>query len=116
DKPRARAEPREGKERKPVHHSWRAPGEAPAKPLRGQFRGSRRGRDDARERTAEVRTDTVTDRKGRNVAVERFGQKPPPPPPEEKAPKRVRGGRHPRGWRDRASGPRPSNPKRPRAK
>ena len=116
DKPRARAEPREGKERKAVHHSWRAPGEEPAKPLRGQFRGSRRGRDDARERTAEVRTDTVTDRKGRNVAVERFGQKPPPPQPEEKAPKNVRGGRHPRGWRDRASGPRPSNPKRPRGK
>jgi 23S rRNA pseudouridine2605 synthase len=118
DKPaREREVPRESKERKAVHHSWRAPGEEPAKPLRRQFRGARRASEDARERTTEVRTDTVTDRKGRNVAVERFGQKPPPPPqPEEKAPKRGRGGRHPRGWRDRASGPRPAHPRRPRGK
>ena len=113
-----RKEPPESKARKTVHHAWRAPAEAPAKPLRRQFHGARRARDDAPERAAEMRTGTLTDRKGRSVAVERFGQKPPPPPqPEETAPKRGRGGgRHPRRWRDRASGPRPSRPKPVRGK
>ena len=116
DKPaRQREEPAASKERKAVHHSWRAAGEEPAKPLRRQFHGLRRARDDARERDAETRTGTVTDRKGRSVKVERFGQKPPPAqPPEDKAPKRGHGTRHPRKWRDRASGPRPSRPKPPR--
>jgi 23S rRNA pseudouridine2605 synthase len=117
DKPRERDEPRESKERKAVHHAWRAPAEEKAKPLRRQFHGSRRHRDDAREHAAEVRTETLTDRKGRSVAVERFGQKPPPPPPPEEAPpKRGRAGRHPRRWRDRAAGPRPSRPKPPRGR
>jgi 23S rRNA pseudouridine2605 synthase len=117
DKPREHEKPRESKERKAVHHAWRAPAEEKAKPLRRQFHGSRRQRDDARERTAEVRTGTLTDRKGRSIAVERFGQKPPPPPPPEEAPeKRGRAGRHPRRWRDRAAGPRPSRPKPPRGR
>jgi 23S rRNA pseudouridine2605 synthase len=113
DKPaRERAGLREGKERKAVHHSWRAPGDEPAKPLRREFRGSRRTSDESRERpAAEVRSGTLTDRKGRSVVIERFGHKPPPPQPEESAPKRGRSGRHPRAWRDRASGPRPSRPK-----
>jgi len=117
DKPRERKEPPESKERKAVHHAWRAPAEETAKPLRRQFHGSRRRHDDARERAAEVRTGTLTDRKGRSVAIERFGQKPSPPPqPEEAPPKRGRGGRHPRRWRDRATGPRPSRPKSPRGR
>ena len=117
DKPRERKEPPESKERKAVHHAWRAPAEETAKPLRRQFHGSRRRHDDARERAAEVRTGTLTDRKGRSVAIERFGQKPSPPPqPEEAQPKRGRGGRHPRRWRDRATGPRPSRPKSPRGR
>ncbi|HTV90160.1 MAG TPA: pseudouridine synthase, partial [Stellaceae bacterium] len=118
DRPaREREEPRPAKERKAVHHAWRAPGEQPAKPLRRQFHGARRARDEARERTAEVRTGTLTDRKGRAVAVERVGHKPPAPPqPEERAPKRRRGSRHPRRWRDRAAGPRPSRPKPPRGR
>jgi 23S rRNA pseudouridine2605 synthase len=115
DKP-DRGQPRESKERKAVHHAWRAPGEEPAKPLRRQFHGSRRTRDDNRERGVDRRTDTLTDRKGRPVTVERFGQAPPSPPREEAAPKRGRGGRHPRRWRDRASGPRPSRPKPPRGR
>jgi 23S rRNA pseudouridine2605 synthase len=118
DRPRKeREEPREGKERKAVHHAWRAPSEEPAKPLRRQFHGARPARDEPRERAAEVRADTLTDRKGRRVAVERFGQKPPPPPqPEKPAPKRGRGVRHPRAWRDRAAGPRPSHPKPSRSR
>jgi len=118
DKPApARKEPRESQERKAVHHAWRAPSEEPAKPLRRQFRGSRRQDGQAREHAAEARTGTLTDRRGRSVAVERFGQKPPPlPQPEEKAPKRGRGDRHPRRWRDRVSGPRPSRPKPPRGR
>jgi len=121
DKPsRERAEPPQSKQRKAVHHAWRAPAEQPAKPLRRQFHGARRGRDDAGKRTnAEVRTDTLTDRKGRSVAVERFGAKPPAPQLEEKPQKPGRGDRntrHPRRWRDRASGPRPSRPKQPRGR
>ena len=118
DKPRQeRKEPREGKDRKAVHHAWRAPADVPAKPLRRQFHGAHRKRDETHERTAEVRAGTLTDRKGRSVAVERFGQKPSPPPqPQESPPKRGRGGAHPRRWRDRASGPRPSHPKHPRGR
>jgi 23S rRNA pseudouridine2605 synthase len=117
DRPRReRREPREGKERKVVHHSWRAPGDEPAKPLRRQFHGSPRKPDQGHARAAEARSETLTDRKGRNVAVKRLGQKPPPPQSEEKAPKRGRSVRHPRAWRDRASGPRPSHPKHPRGK
>ena len=121
DKPaRERKEQPESKVRKTVQHAWRAPGEAPAKPLQRRYRGSHRKAEDARapaEKEKEVRTGTLTDRKGRSVPVERFGQKPPPPPqPEETPPKRGSGGRHPRRWRDRAAGPRPSRPKAPRGR
>ncbi len=115
---RERKPPPQSKERKTVHHAWRAPAEAPAKPLQRPYRGSRRKAEDARPRTEkEVRTEMLTDRKGRSVAVERFGQKPPAPPqPAEAQPKRGRGERHPRRWRDRAAGPRPSRPKPPRGR
>jgi 23S rRNA pseudouridine2605 synthase len=119
DKPvREREEPPESKQRKAVHHAWRAPGEEPAKPLQRRYRGSHLKVEDSRERTEKaVRAGTLTDRKGRSVAVERFGRKPQPPQqPEENAPKRGRGGRHPRKWRDRAAGPRPSRPKPPRGR
>ena len=119
-KPRRRAKreaPREARSAKPCIIPGARPREEPRSRCGGQFRGSRRGRDDARERTAEVRTDTLTDRKGRRVAVERLGQKAAAAAATgrksaEKRPRR----RHPRGWRDRASGPRPSHPKRPRGK
>ena len=118
DKPaRERKQPPESKARKPVHHAWRAPAEQPAKPLQRRYRGSRRKAEDSRTRPEkEARTETLTDRKGRSVPVERFGQKPSPPQPEEAPAKRGRGGRHPRRWRDRAAGPRPSRPKSPRGR
>lgn len=64
-------------------HSWRAHEEdRPGKKLRRKFRGSRRDDEKPREAaTAKPRTALLTDRKGRRVLVERFGQ-----PPSEAAP------------------------------
>ncbi len=66
-------------------HSWRAHEEdRPGKKLRRKFRGSRRDDEKPREAaTAKPRTALLTDRKGRRVLVERFGQ-----PPSEAAPAR----------------------------
>jgi len=95
--------------RKSTSHSWRAhEEERPAKKLRRKFRGSR---DDekASERSSEKpRTGLLTDRKGRRVLVERFGQNKPPEQPEKGAPKRGRHGR--RFAPDRTSGARPRRP------
>jgi 23S rRNA pseudouridine2605 synthase len=75
-------------------------------PLRRTYRGSRR--DDLKfpdEDQAGKRTAVTTDRKGRSVVVERFGE------PKEK-PEPVReSGRYRGPPRDRASGPRPSRPR-----
>jgi 23S rRNA pseudouridine2605 synthase len=64
-------------------HSWRASEEdRPGKKLRRKFRGLRR--DDGKPReapTAEPRTALLTDRKGRRVLVERFGQRQSDPEP-----------------------------------
>jgi 23S rRNA pseudouridine2605 synthase len=106
--------PRDDRNKKPPSHSWRAPGEDAQRPLRRKFHGSRRAaeRKEQREASAqEVRAAIVTDRKGRRVAVERFGQPPQPEPADNKQAKRERGRSHPRAWRDRASGPRPSRPR-----
>jgi 23S rRNA pseudouridine2605 synthase len=75
-------------------HSWRAHGEdRPTKKLRRKFRGSRRDDTEPRERPAgPMRAAVLTDRKGRAVSVERFGQ-PPPERPAKAAPKRGRHGR-----------------------
>ncbi len=88
-------------------HSWRRHEEdRPAKKLRRTFRGSRRDNDKGRERPSEKpRAGLLTDRKGRNVLVERFGQNKSPEQPKSEAPKRGRPGR--RGAPDRSSGPRP---------
>jgi 23S rRNA pseudouridine2605 synthase len=75
---------------KSTSHSWRASEEdRPGKKLRRKFRGSRREDGTPRETpTAQSRTALLTDRKGRRVLVERFGQKPPNAAPA------VRGPRH----------------------
>jgi 23S rRNA pseudouridine2605 synthase len=101
DKPAGR--PRRG-------HAWRQDDA----PLRRHYRG---GADDARrpkeEHAAQKRAGLLTDRKGRRVLVERFGEK---PPVEAKAPRRDQ--RPPRQGKsrrpDRARGPRPSRPGRPK--
>ena len=65
-----------GTRHRSTSHSWRASEEdRPGKKLRRKFRGLRR--DDGKPReapTAEPRTALLTDRKGRRVLVERFGQ------------------------------------------
>jgi 23S rRNA pseudouridine2605 synthase len=85
-------------------HSWRASEEdRPGKKLRRNFRGSRR--DDGKPReapTAEPRTALLTDRKGRRVLVERFGQTQSDPEPV------VRKTRH---QRRRSPGPRRQRPR-----
>jgi 23S rRNA pseudouridine2605 synthase len=92
-------------------HSWRAPeDERPAKKLSRKFRGSRRENAKAPARPGgQARADVLTDRKGRSVPVERFGQ----PPQREEQPKaedRFRGRRSRRAF-DRRSGPRPRRPR-----
>ena len=59
-------------------HSWRAHDEdRPGKKLRRKFHGSRRHDETPRETaTAKPRNALLTDRKGRRVLVERFGQAP----------------------------------------
>ena len=88
-------------------HAWRLPEEdRPGKKLRRKFRGSRREDNKPAERSAEKpRAGLLSDRKGRRVLVERFGQSKPPEEPKSGAPKRGRPGR--RGAPDRSSGPRP---------
>lgn len=85
-------------------HAWRQEDA----PLRRTYRGSRR--DDLRiadEDRPDKRTGLTTDRKGRRIMVERFGE-PKEKPDRAEAPAR---GRHRGPPRDRASGPRPSRPR-----
>ena len=99
DKPSGR--PRRG-------HAWRQEDA----PLRRHYRG---GADEARrpkpEPAAQKRAGLLTDRKGRRVLVERFGEKPPtePKPRRDNRPPRQGKSRRP----DRARGPRPSRPSPP---
>jgi hypothetical protein len=57
-----------------------------------------------------VRAEVLTDRKGRPVPVERHGQPPPREPPQKQPEKPSRYGRR-RSSPDRASGPRPRQPR-----
>jgi 23S rRNA pseudouridine2605 synthase len=70
-------------------HSWRAhEQDRPGKKLRRKFHGSRRDDEKPREAaTAKPRSALLTDRKGRRVLVQRFGQ---PPPPEEAPARKMR--------------------------
>jgi 23S rRNA pseudouridine2605 synthase len=98
---------------KSTSHSWRAAEEdRPGKKLRRKFRGARRDDSTPRETpTAQSRTALLTDRKGRRVLVERFGEKPPSAEPV------VRGPRHQQRPRDQQRprrGPRRPGPPRRR--
>jgi 23S rRNA pseudouridine2605 synthase len=103
--------PRTLPQHKPASHAWRAhEDERPKKPLRRKFRGSRRDAEHPRHQPAgPVRTDLLTDRKGRRVSVERHGEPPPPKPANQEAPRR--GGRGRRVAPDRSAGPRPRQPR-----
>jgi 23S rRNA pseudouridine2605 synthase len=97
--------------RKPPSHSWRAHEEERAgKKFQRKFHGARRDIEPWPQRpTSEARTDVLTDRKGRNVPVERHGQPPPQKQPEKRPEKRGKFGR--RRSPDRTAGPRRSYPK-----
>src|ERR1700722_10751573 len=100
-------------------HSWRTrQEERPGKKLRRKFHGARRDDETPRERlTDKPRAGLLTDRKGRRVLVERIGQAPQPEQTSgdaNKARKDGRRGRHRSS--DRASGPRPRQPRRPRGR
>jgi 23S rRNA pseudouridine2605 synthase len=98
------------KHRKTIHHAWRARDEErPKKPLWRKFRGARRDDGERQEPAGDKRAGLLTDRKGRRVPVERFGQPPVKEAPRESAPQRERHGR--RRAPDRASGARPRQPR-----
>jgi 23S rRNA pseudouridine2605 synthase len=114
--PRIEAEPERGpekprKRRQSPHHVWREEG----KPVRARFHGARAERRDADRPRAKGDSNVLSDRKGRKVAVVRFGSK---PPEDKRASKHKRdggkdarpGGRNRRAF-DRRSGPRPSRPR-----
>jgi 23S rRNA pseudouridine2605 synthase len=93
-------------------HSWRAhEQERPAKKFKRKFHGARRDSSEAREKPAgPVRVEVLSDRKGRAVHVERFGQ---PRPPQEPAKASSQPEHRRRRAPDRAFGARPRRP-RPR--
>jgi len=120
--------PKQKRRGKSAEHAWRAHDEeGPTKKLRRKFRGARA--EDARPHPGgKVRADSLTDRKGRHVAVERYGKPPAPEMPREESGKQFgksgrferaseRPGKRPhkpsgrRRAPDRARGARPRRPK-----
>jgi 23S rRNA pseudouridine2605 synthase len=96
--------------KKSPDHAWRAHAEdRPGKKLRRQFRGARAKAEPRQQPSGQARAEMLSDRKGRPVAVERYGRPPEPEPPRHGGPERGRH-RHRRAL-DRASGPRPRHPK-----
>jgi 23S rRNA pseudouridine2605 synthase len=73
-RPVVEKKPREkSKRRTSSDHAWRVHEEGrPTKKLHRRFHGKRSDRDGAPERTEPAQTDILTDRKGRQVAVERY--------------------------------------------
>jgi 23S rRNA pseudouridine2605 synthase len=117
--PRRTDERREDKrQNKPVSHSWRTPDGKQKKPPRRRFHGARRDQGAEHEaRSSAARAEILTDRKGRRVAVERRGEPKPSEAPPSRGGRGDKGGRRhrrdrPRTSPDRASGPRPSRPRR----
>src|SRR5579884_3704589 len=91
-------------------HAWRQPDfERPTKPLRRRFHGGRRDEADAaRGPIQATHADSLVDRKGRRVAVERRGEAPAAP---AAARKQTRHDGSRRRSPDRAFGPRPRRPR-----
>jgi len=97
----------------PKKHIWRRPeDDRPGKKLRRKFRGARRDRAEPRGQPAgPMRSGRVTDRKGRVVSVERFGEPASTERPEVRPrPPRLKSGR--RRAPDRGGGARPKHPRR----
>jgi len=100
------------KRRQSSAHAWRAhEPDRPTKKLHRVFRGSRRGAQMPPRPSGEPRAEILTDRKGRRVAVERYGQPPVREAPRPSAPQRGRHGGRSRRAGDRAHGPRPRHPR-----
>jgi 23S rRNA pseudouridine2605 synthase len=113
---RERPQNRKPAKRGSPSHSWRAhEQERPGKKLRRKFHGGSRDKQRPERSAAATRGSVLTDRKGRPIEVERIGQA----PLAEQANTSHRQGRDSgrRGRHvasDRASGPRPRHPRRPR--
>ena len=123
--PRPKPAGEKSKTRQSTDHAWRArEAERPTKLLRRTFRGKSDGAGGGGKKreqpSGEKRAGLLTDRKGRRVAVERYGQPPVKQAPRREAPKagpkagprsekRGRSGR--RRAPDRASGARPRQPR-----
>jgi 23S rRNA pseudouridine2605 synthase len=108
DQPAGKSSKRQ-KRSKSAPHAWRVRDEErPGKKLRRKFHG-RRKEQERRQPSAEPRAGTLTDRKGRSVPVERYGQ-----PPAREGPRRGKPKRFGRAGRDRAPdrarGPRSRGP------
>ena len=104
------------KTRKSSDHAWRAhEDDRPTKKLHRGFRGLRREAEMHVRPSGEPRATILTDRKGRPVPVERYGEPPVKEAPRQDVAKRGRQGRrHGRRRRrapDRAFGARPRQPK-----
>jgi len=103
------------KDRKSSDHAWRAhEADRPTKKLRRTFHGAQRGAEKRDRPGGELRAGLLQDRKGRPVAVERYGR-PAAPQSREQRPEQ-RPGKYPRTRGrarspDRASGPRPRHPR-----
>ncbi len=102
------------KDRKSSDHAWRAhEDDRLTKKLHRVFRGSRRAAEMHVRPGSEPRAAILTDRKGRPVPVERYGEPPVQETPRQEAPKRGRQDRRHNRRRapDRAFGARPRQPK-----
>ncbi len=110
DSARPKAASDKPKGRKSSDHAWRAHElDRPTKKLRRTFRGGRRDAEKREKPSGDLRADRLTDRKGRPVAVERYGK-----PPVRELPQRGASRAGPKRGRrspDRAFGARPRQPK-----
>ena len=105
-----------GKSKNPssTAHAWRTHEEGrPAKKLRRKFRGARRDIPGRELPSGKARAETLTDRKGRLVTVERYGEPPAIEATLQERPRfqAKRAQRHRPRARDRAAGPRPRQPR-----
>ena len=100
------------KNRHSSDHAWRVHEDnRTTKKLRRKFRGARRAAEKRGQPSGDMRAEQLKDRKGRPVAVERYGRPPPQEPREERKNRYPQArGRH-RSSSDRASGPRPHHPR-----
>jgi len=111
--PRSRNDAQTTVRSKAPDHAWRAPETGRPPKLRRKFHGARRDRSPANENPAGApRAATLTDRKGRAIAVERYGEAPRQEPSDRKQRRdKWRGKERPRRSSDRAAGPRPRHPR-----